>query len=89
MRAAQAGLLSPAQLKRGMVVSFGLATLANFSIPGDSTSASRYFKRDTVNEPLEAADGGMPVPSNGAGIGVTLNRDYMKTVTSHYEMIRP
>ena len=66
-----------------------LATLANFTKPGDTSSASRYFKRDIVNEPLEAADGGMPVPSNGAGIGVTLNRDYMKTVTSHYEMIRP
>ena len=66
-----------------------LATLANFTKPGDTSSASRYFKRDIVNEPLEAADGEMPVPSNGAGIGVTLDRDYMKTVTSHYEMIRP
>lgn len=66
-----------------------LATLANFTKPGDTSSASRYFKRDIVNEPLEAAHGEMPVPNNGAGIGVTLDRDYMKTVTSHYEMIRP
>lgn len=66
-----------------------LATLANFTKPGDTSSASRYFKRDIVNEPLEAANGEMPVPNNGAGIGVTLDRDYMKTVTSHYEMIRP
>jgi o-succinylbenzoate synthase len=65
-----------------------LATLANFTKPGDTSSASRYFKRDIVNEPLEAANGEMPVPSNGAGIGVTLDQDYMKTVTSHYEMIR-
>jgi len=66
-----------------------LATLANFTKPGDTSSASRYFKRDIVNEPLEAAHGEMPVPNNGAGIGVTLDRDYMKTVTSHFEMIRP
>ena len=66
-----------------------LATLANFTKPGDTSSASRYFKRDIVNEPLEAANGEMPVPKNGAGIGVTLDRDYMKTVTSHCEMIRP
>ncbi|MFG6621046.1 o-succinylbenzoate synthase [Sulfitobacter sp. 1A05707] len=66
-----------------------LATLANFTKPGDTSSASRYFKRDIVNEPLEAANGEMPVPNNGAGIGVTLDRDYMKTVTSHSEMIRP
>ncbi len=66
-----------------------LATLANFTKPGDTSSASRYFKRDIVNEPLEAANGEMPVPNNGAGIGVTLDRDYMKTVTSHSETIRP
>ncbi|MGR3629590.1 MAG: o-succinylbenzoate synthase [Sulfitobacter sp.] len=66
-----------------------LATLANFTKPGDTSSASRYFKRDIVNEPLEAANGEMPVPNNGAGIGVTLDRDYMKSVTSHSEMIRP
>lgn len=66
-----------------------LATLANFTKPGDTSSASRYFKRDIVNEPLEAAHGEMPVPNNGAGIGVTLDRDYMKTVTSHFEMICP
>ncbi|MCD9149243.1 o-succinylbenzoate synthase [Pseudophaeobacter flagellatus] len=66
-----------------------LATLANFTKPGDTSSASRYFKRDIVNEPLEAANGEMPVPGNGAGIGVTLDRDYMKTVTGHSEMIRP
>ena len=66
-----------------------LATLANFTKPGDTSSASRYFKRDIVNEPLEAANGRMPVPNNGAGIGVTLDRDYMKTVTSQSEMIRP
>jgi O-succinylbenzoate synthase len=66
-----------------------LATLANFTKPGDTSSASRYFKRDIVNEPLESANGEMPVPNNGAGIGVTLDRDYMKSVTSHSEMIRP
>ncbi len=65
-----------------------LATLANFTKPGDTSSASRYFKRDIVNEPLEAANGEMPVPNNGAGIGVTLDRDYMKIVTSHSEMVR-
>lgn len=66
-----------------------LSTLANFTKPGDTSSASRYFKCDIVNEPLEATNGEMPVPNNGAGIGVTLNRDYLKTVTSHYEMVCP
>lgn len=65
-----------------------LATLANFTKPGDTSSASRYFARDIVNEPLETANGEMPVPANGAGIGVTLDHAYLDTVTDHVEVIR-
>ena len=49
------------------------ATLPNYTLPGDTSSASRYWEKDIVNEPLEAADGLMPVPE-GPGIGVTLDR---------------
>jgi len=65
-----------------------LATMANFTKPGDTSSASRYFKRDIINEPLEAANGEMPVPAHGPGIGVTLDRAYLDTATSHAEEIR-
>ncbi|MDF2142843.1 o-succinylbenzoate synthase [Paenirhodobacter sp. CAU 1674] len=58
-----------------------LATLPNFTKPGDTSSSSRYFHRDIINEPLEAAGGLMPVPGNGAGIGVTLDWDFLNTVT--------
>ena len=44
-----------------------LATLANFTKPGDTSSASRYFERDITNEALEARNGEMPVPKNGTG----------------------
>ena len=64
-----------------------LATLANFTKPGDTSSASRYFKRDIINEPLEASNGEMPVPATGPGIGVTLDHDYLKSVTDHVEEI--
>ena len=64
-----------------------LATLANFTKPGDTSSSSRYFKRDIIHEPLEASGGEMPVPANGPGIGVTLDHDYLKTVTDHLEEI--
>jgi O-succinylbenzoate synthase len=57
-----------------------LATLANFRKPGDTSSSSFYFARDIVNEPLEAADGLMPVPE-GAGIGVTLDWKFLDEVT--------
>lgn len=65
-----------------------LATLANFTKPGDTSSASRYFERDIINERLEAKDGEMPVPTNGPGIGVTLDAGFLATVTEHVEEIR-
>ncbi len=64
-----------------------LSTLSNFTKPGDTSSASRYFKRDIVNEPLEVANGVIGVPSNGAGIGVTLDMPFLDTVTTHREEI--
>jgi O-succinylbenzoate synthase len=65
-----------------------LATLANFTKPGDTSSASRYFERDIINEALEASNGEMPVPANGPGIGVTLDHDYLASVIDHHEEIR-
>ncbi len=64
-----------------------LATLKNFSKPGDTSSASRYFQRDIIEEKLEATEGTMPVPANGSGIGVTLDRDFLDTVTLSVEEI--
>lgn len=66
-----------------------LATLPNFSKPGDTSSASRYFARDIINEPLEAEDGLMAVPRHGPGVGVTLDRAFLDRVTAASETLRP
>ena len=65
-----------------------LSTLPNFRKPGDTSSSSRYFAKDIVNEPLEARDGLMPVPA-GAGIGVTLDHDFLGKVTVSAESFGP
>lgn len=57
-----------------------LSTLANFSKPGDTSSASRYFARDLVHEKLEAKDGRMPVP-DGPGIGVNPDWTFIDGIT--------
>lgn len=57
-----------------------LSTLPGFTKPGDTSSASRYFTRDIIEQKLETEGGRMPVPQ-GAGIGVTLDLDYLKTAT--------
>ena len=58
-----------------------LSTLPNFRKPGDVSSASRYFHRDIIEQALETSGGLMPVPLNGPGIGVTLDRAFLETVT--------
>lgn len=61
-----------------------LSTLPNFRLPGDTSSASRYWARDIIQEPLEAEGGLMPVPQ-GPGTGVTLDREFLATVTEAQE----
>lgn len=63
-----------------------LSTLPNFTKPGDVSSASRYFTRDIIAEKLETSGGRMPVPQ-GAGIGVTLDLDYLATATLSQESL--
>jgi o-succinylbenzoate synthase len=64
-----------------------LATLPGFSKPGDISASSRYWKTDVINEPLEMQRGLMPVPQ-GNGIGVTLNRRFLDSITIERAEIR-
>lgn len=64
-----------------------LSTLPNFTKPGDTSSASRYFSRDIIVEKLEAFEGRMPVPK-GPGIGVTLDLDYLAHASLSYQEFR-
>ena len=64
-----------------------LATMPGFVHPGDTASASRTYARDIVEQSLEAVDGIMAVPA-GAGIGVTLDRAFLESVTESVEVIR-
>lgn len=64
-----------------------MATLPNFTKPGDTSSSSRYWAQDIIEEPLETKDGMMPVPQ-APGIGVTLNHVFLEACTIQREMIR-
>ncbi|MBZ9753445.1 o-succinylbenzoate synthase [Deinococcus sp. HMF7604] len=61
-----------------------LSTLPGFTLPGDTSSASRYWETDVIHEALEAEDGLMPVPA-GPGTGVTLNREFVSRVAELHE----
>lgn len=63
-----------------------LSTLEQFSRPGDTSSASRYFARDILCERLETQGGLMPIPASGAGIGVTPDWDFIDAITLSREI---
>lgn len=64
-----------------------LATMPGFVFPGDTASASRTYARDVVEQRLEASGGLMPVPE-GPGIGVSLDRPFLDSVTASVEVVR-
>ncbi|MDQ3396482.1 MAG: o-succinylbenzoate synthase [Deinococcota bacterium] len=61
-----------------------LSSLAGFSLPGDTASASRYWQEDIVTPWLDAVDGVQSIPE-GPGIGVSLKRDLIERVTARVE----
>jgi O-succinylbenzoate synthase len=71
----------------GRSLNIHVATMPGFVYPGDTASASRTYARDITEQALEATDGIMPVPS-GPGIGVTLDRPFLDSVTESVEVLR-
>ena len=69
----------------GRAANLHLSTLDGFSLPGDTSSASRYWERDLIHQPLEAVDGLQQVPADGPGLGVTLDRDFVEGKTTRVE----
>ncbi len=65
-----------------------LASLPNFTLPGDISASKRYYKQDIVEPPFEvAADGTMEVPT-GPGIGVEVAMERLDRVTVRREEFR-
>jgi len=55
-----------------------LASLPNFSLPGDVSASERYFATEIIGEPFTVeSDGTMKVPT-GPGIGVTVLEDVIR-----------
>lgn len=69
------------ELGVGRAHNLHLSSLEDFTLPGDTSSASRYWDEDIVEPVLDAVDGVQRVP-DGAGIGVTLKRDLIERLTS-------
>jgi O-succinylbenzoate synthase len=70
----------------GRAYNVALASLPNFSLPGDLSPSARYWHRDVVTpEWTMDADGMVPVPTDRPGLGVTVDRDFLDSLTVRSE----
>jgi O-succinylbenzoate synthase len=58
-----------------------LASLPNFTLPGDIAASRRYFAPDLIEPPIEVSPDGMVAVPTGPGIGVAVDWDRVKAAT--------
>ena len=69
----------------GRAANLALAALPGFTLPGDTSASSRFFKQD-ITTPFEMVDGYIEVPG-GIGIGVVPDIEFMESITRSVETI--
>jgi len=72
----------------GRAYNVALASLPNFSLPGDLSPSARYWERDLVTpEWTMDADGMVIVPRSRPGIGITVDLDRVDALTVRKQLI--
>jgi O-succinylbenzoate synthase len=73
----------------GRAYNVALASLPNFSLPGDLSPSARYWERDIVTpEWTMSSDGLVRVPRDVVGIGVQVDRDRIDDLTVRTQVLR-
>jgi O-succinylbenzoate synthase len=71
----------------GRAHNIALATLPNFTLPGDVSASRRYWKRDIIAPEVEVSPAGTIGIRDEPGFGYDLDRDFMKYVTVREEAV--
>ncbi len=70
----------------GRAYNVALASLPNFSLPGDLSPSARYWHRDVITPEWTMDDEGMVrVPIDRPGLGVMVDRDFLDSITVRTE----
>jgi o-succinylbenzoate synthase len=73
----------------GRAYNVSLASLPNFTLPGDLSPSARYWEKDIVTPEWVMDSGGMVrVPRDRPGIGVAVDRDRIDDLTVRSEELR-
>jgi O-succinylbenzoate synthase len=70
----------------GRAANLALASLPNFTLPGDISASARYYAED-LTEPFTLVGGQIQVP-RGPGLGVTVRTDVLERVLTSRKEIR-
>jgi o-succinylbenzoate synthase len=65
----------------GRAMNVALASLDNFTLPGDVSASDRFWSRDIVTDPIRLDNGWVSIPS-GPGSGVTIDGAFLDAVTT-------
>jgi O-succinylbenzoate synthase len=70
----------------GRAYNVALASLPNFSLPGDLSPSARYWHRDIVTpEWTMDSEGMVHVPNDRPGLGITVDREFLDSLTVRTE----
>lgn len=73
----------------GRAANLAIASLPNFTLPGDISASSRYYAHDIASPTFVLnTDSTITVPTV-PGLGVTVDRDALARVTQHSQTFRP
>ena len=72
----------------GRAMNVALASLPNFTLPGDVSASDRFWAHDIVTEPIRLEDGWVSIPQ-GPGSGVEIDADWLDSVTTSRVELRP
>lgn len=72
----------------GRAYNVALASLPNFTIPGDISPSDRYWEKDIIFPPWTMSDRGtMRVPDHAPGIGVNVDRERIERLTVRMKVL--
>jgi O-succinylbenzoate synthase len=71
----------------GRAYNVALASLPNFTLPGDLSPSARYWERDIVTPEWTMQDGMVAVPREKPGIGVAVDMDRVDNLTVRTQVL--
>ncbi len=72
----------------GRAHNIALASLPNFTLPGDVSASRRYWQRDIIRPAVEVTPHGTIVLRDGPGFGYALDMDFLASVRVREETFR-